>query len=116
MSHLITEPGKVPSPVFGGCQLRQKEDEQLLSLRWADESRTRAHVPMDLPRCQFSRRSDEGAQSGGGRDVVSSRKPSFRHCGGDAEMDVFHALLPNFVFVFSFNLRCVHDFRFVKSE
>lgn len=54
VSHLITEPGKVPSPVpSGGGRLSPEEDEQLLSPRRADESRTRAPVPMDLS-CQCS--------------------------------------------------------------
>lgn len=43
-AHVITEPGKVPSPVFWGLQAQPKEDEQLLSPRWADERRRRARV------------------------------------------------------------------------
>lgn len=33
-----------------------------------------------------------------------------------AEMEIFHALLPNSVCLFSFRLRFVHHFRFAKSK
>lgn len=88
--HLITEPGKVPSPVYRRLQAEPEEDEQLLSLQWADENQTRANVPMDLS-CQFSLQSDEAAQSGGGRErVVPSRKPQLQLLGRrQTEMEIF---------------------------
>lgn len=98
-------------------QAEPEEDEQLLSLQWADENQTRAHVPMDLS-CQFSLQSDEAAQSGGGRDrVVSSRKPQLQLLGRrQTEMEIFHTLLPKFVFLFSFPLEFTHHFRFAESN
>lgn len=57
---------------------------------------------MNLPWHQLSRHGDEAAQSGAGRVVVSSQKPRFRHCGGDTETDVFHALLLTLYLCFLF--------------
>ena len=64
--------------------MSRKEDEQLPSLRWADESRTRAPVPMNLPR-QFSLQSDdEAARSGGGDMSFLLGSPSVGHRGGES--------------------------------
>lgn len=108
VSHLITEPGKVPSPEpSGGCGLSREEDEQLLSPRRAAESRTRAPVPMDLP-CQCSRRGDRPRQVGEAGDVSFLLGSPAPGAGEERQKWRF--------FGFPFPPGFTHHFRFDKSK